>query len=109
MTLPFNPQPKNKATKSVRIKQTQKQMGDISPSVDAELKDRSNGVCEMCEKNWATQRAHLTGRKQLDWKTEVTDLIHVCTECHKWLDGAEGIRVRDLIARVINTVLGKAR
>lgn len=106
MTLPFNPQPKSKATKSTRIKQTQKQMGDISPSVDAELKDRSKGVCEMCGKAWATERAHLTGRKHLDWKTKVTDLLHLCTDCHRWLDGTpEGIRFRKLIARVINTAL----
>lgn len=108
MTLPFNPQPKSKATKSTRIKQTQKQMGDISPSVDAELKDRSKGVCEMCGKAWATERAHLTGRKQLDWKTKVTDLLHLCTDCHRWLDDTpEGIRYRRMIAHIINTVLNK--
>ncbi|MEC0084342.1 hypothetical protein, partial [Paenibacillus alvei] len=89
-----------------RIKQTQKQMGDISPSVDAELKDRSKGICEMCGKAWATERAHLTGRKQLEWKTKVTDLLHLCTACHDWLDETqEGIRFRKLIANVINTVL----
>lgn len=106
MNLPFNPQPKAKATKSTRIKQTQKQMGDISPSVDAELKDRSKGICELCEKAWASERAHLTGRKQLDWKTKATDLLHLCKPCHDWLDKTtEGIRFRRLIARVINTAL----
>lgn len=106
MNLPFNPQPKSKATKSTRIKQTQKQMGDISPSVDAELKERSNGICEMCGKVMAVERAHLTGRKQLDWKTKVTDLLHLCKACHDWLDKTpEGIRFRRMIARVINTAL----
>ncbi|MCY9708709.1 hypothetical protein M5X05_31620 [Paenibacillus alvei] len=104
MTLPFNPVPK--PGKSKRMKLTQKQMGDISPSVDAELKERSNGICEMCGKARAVERAHLTGRKQLDWKTKVTDLLHLCMKCHDWLDETpEGIRFRKLIARVINTAL----
>lgn len=104
MNLPFNPVPKK--TKSNRVKPTQKQMGDISPSVDAELKERSHGICELCEKARATQRAHLTGRKQLDRKTKVTDLLHLCIECHRWLDGTtEGIRFRRLLANIINKVL----
>lgn len=110
MTLPFNPQPKTKATKSVRIKQTQKQMGDISSSVDAELKERSHGLCEFCGKEWANDRAHLTGRKQLDHKTRVTDLAHLCKSCHMWLDeSGHGIWIRNYLARVIDTELSKAR
>ncbi|EHQ63639.1 hypothetical protein PDENDC454_04209 [Paenibacillus dendritiformis C454] len=108
MTLPFRPYSKGTQLKSKRVKDTQKQKGDISPSVDAELKERSKGICEICEKAWATERAHLTGRKQLDWKTKVTDLLHLCTECHRWLDGTpEGIRFRRLLANIINTVLGR--
>ncbi|MEC0084340.1 hypothetical protein, partial [Paenibacillus alvei] len=103
---PFNPQPKSKATKSTRIKETQKQKGDISPSVDAELKDRSQGICELCGKKRAIERAHLTGRKHLEWKTKVTDLLHLCTDCHDWMDEKpEGIRFRRMVARVINTAL----
>ncbi|MFD2752420.1 hypothetical protein ACFSUM_18705 [Virgibacillus siamensis] len=87
-------------------KLSQKQKGDISQKVDAELKARSHGLCELCGDAWATERAHLTGRKQLDHKTEVTDLLHLCTECHDWLDeNPDGIRARKFIARAINTVL----
>ncbi|MNI26551.1 hypothetical protein D3C73_802560 [compost metagenome] len=101
----FNPAPKS--TKSVRTKPTQRQMGDISPDVDKQLKKRSNGVCELCGSKAATERAHLTGRKQLKHKTKVTDLLHLCTECHDWLDETpEGIRSRGAIARAINKVLG---
>lgn len=100
----YRPAPKN--TKSVRIKPTQRQMGDISPDVDRQLKERSNGVCELCERAWATERAHLTGRPHLDEHTKVTDLLHLCTKCHRWLDGTQdGIRVRRFIARAINKVL----
>ncbi|MNW62280.1 hypothetical protein D3C74_403990 [compost metagenome] len=81
-------------------------MGDISPEVDKQLKQRSNGVCERCGSKPATERAHLTGRKQLKHKTKVTDLMHLCTECHDWLDETpEGIQCRQFIARAINKVL----
>ncbi|MCY9544138.1 hypothetical protein M5X02_26240, partial [Paenibacillus alvei] len=67
LTLPFRPYSKEAQLKSKRIKETQKQKGDISPSVDAELKDRSQGICELCGKKRAIERAHLTGRKHLEW------------------------------------------
>ncbi|MCY9765029.1 hypothetical protein, partial [Paenibacillus alvei] len=106
LTLPFRPYSKEAQLKSKRIKETQKQKGDISPSVDAELKDRSQGICELCGKKRAIERAHLTGRKHLEWKTKVTDLLHLCTDCHDWMDEKpEGIRFRRMVARVINTAL----
>lgn len=87
-------------------KLSQKQKGDISAKVDAELKARSHGLCELWENTWATERAHLTGRKQLDHKTKVTDLLHLCTKCHDWLDeDPNGIKARRFIARAINTAL----
>lgn len=101
MTIGFPKQTQNK-----RIKPTQKQMGDISAAVDKGLKERSLGLCELCGNKVATERAHLTGRKHLNERTKVTDLLHLCSECHDWLDEtAEGIRARKFIARAINTVL----
>jgi len=95
-----------KPPKSTRVMPTQKQMGEISPAVDKELKERSHGLCEMCEQALATERAHLTGRPHLKHKTKVTDLIHLCFKCHDWLDETpEGIRSRKFIVTVINTVL----
>lgn len=108
MSLPFYPQPKSKVNENERVKPTQKQMGDISPSVDAELKERSHGICELCGEEWAMERAHLTGRKQLKWKTTVTDLLHVCKKCHIWLDeNPEGMKFKNLLAEIINKVLGR--
>ncbi|ULL14336.1 hypothetical protein DVH26_07670 [Paenibacillus sp. H1-7] len=78
-----------------RIKPTQRQMGAISPKVDKQLKERSQGVCELCTVDRATQRAHITGWKQIDHKTTVEDLLHVCVVCHKWLDETvEGIQYK---------------
>lgn len=100
----FIPVPKPSAKKSSG---TQRQRGDIGTDVDAELKERSHGVCELCEKARATERAHLTGRPHIDHKTRVTDLLHLCSPCHDWLDEtADGIRARNFIARAINAVLG---
>lgn len=102
----FLPYPKSQQTHSKRVKLTQKQLGDISAEVDRQLKERSHGLCELCEQAWATERAHLTGRKHLDEKTKVTDLIHACKKCHDWLDKTpEGIRARNFIATAINKVL----
>lgn len=106
----FEHRPAPKSTKSKRANPTQKQMGDISPEVDRQLKERSHGLCELCEKAWATERAHLTGRKHLDEHTKVTDLLHLCTPCHKWLDDTpDGIKARRFIATAINKVLQKAK
>lgn len=86
---------KDKQLGGKRIKPTQRQMGAISPKVDKELKERSEGICELCTAAKATQRAHITGRKQIDHRTTVEDLLHVCVPCHKWLDeSVEGIRYR---------------
>ncbi|QHZ50677.1 hypothetical protein [Paenibacillus larvae] len=106
MKFEYRPYSKAQQVRSKRVKLTQKQMGDISPSVDAELKARSQGVCEFCEATRATERAHITGRKQLNHKTKATDLLHLCSPCHRWMDGTpEGIRARRAIAAAINAVL----
>lgn len=103
MAIPYS---KEQQLRSKRVKHTQKQMGDISSEVDKQLKERSMWICEFCEEAAATERAHLTGRKQLNHKTKVTDLMHLCSECHDWLDETkEGIRSRRFIVRAINTVL----
>ncbi|OXM83999.1 hypothetical protein [Paenibacillus rigui] len=80
-------------TRGLRNKPTQRQMGSISPKVDKQLKERSEGICELCTAAKAVQRAHITGRKQIDHRTTVDDLLHVCLPCHKWLDeSVEGIK-----------------
>lgn len=75
--------------KSKRVKPTQKQLGDISDKVRKEVATRSNGVCERCKSARALQQAHLIGRKQIKHKTTAADLLHVCVECHIWLDQTE--------------------
>jgi hypothetical protein len=105
----YSPVPKN--TKSHRIKPTQKQLGEISPAVRAEVRERSNGVCEVqkqCNGSAAREMAHLIGRKQLMWKTTAEDLLHSCVDCHRWLDGtAEGIRYKRELVKLPFTDIDK--
>lgn len=95
MNLPFRPVTKESQLYKKRVKLTQRQMGDISAKVDKELKTRSGLVCERCSAARATERAHITSRKHLTHKTTVDDLLHLCSPCHRWLDGdPEGIRYK---------------
>lgn len=87
-------------------KTAQSRMGDIGDQADAELKDRSGGICELCEKAEAMERAHLTGRPHMDENTAAKDLMHLCVPCHRWLDQTpEGIRCKRHMARAINKVV----
>ena len=85
----------------VRIKQTQKQMGDISDKVRKQVGERSGGVCEVrikCDGARAVQQAHITGRKQLKHKTTADDLLDSCLSCHIWLDETpEGIKYKKIL------------
>ena len=72
-----------------RIKPTQRQMGAISNIVREQVKERSGGICERCSSQRAMHMAHITGRKQLNHVTTEKDLLHLCVQCHKWLDETE--------------------
>jgi len=92
----YNPVPKN--TKHKRIKLTQRQLGEITPAVRKQVKERSQGICEVrvkCAGSRAYEMAHLIGRGHMEWKTTADDLLHSCVDCHRWLDGTpEGIRYK---------------
>jgi hypothetical protein len=67
-------------------------MGTISAKVRAQVKERSGGVCELCSRSRGAHMAHVIGRKQLTEPTTANILLHVCVQCHKWLDETpEGI------------------
>ncbi|MNC07124.1 hypothetical protein D3C75_546570 [compost metagenome] len=81
-----------------RVKLTQRQMGDISPNVRKQVRERSGGICELqirCNGSPAVQQAHITGRKQLTHKTTADDLRDACIACHRYIDETpEGIRYK---------------
>jgi hypothetical protein len=84
--------PKSEQLARRRIKPTQRQKGNISSTTREQVFERSNGVCERCGSQRATQMAHIIGRRQIDHVTTAKDLLHVCVTCHKWMDETpEGI------------------
>jgi len=103
----FNPYSKEMQLYEKPVKMSQKQMGDISQSVDKQLKERSGGKCEIKEKcngDIAVARCHTTGRLIIPRKTTVDDLFHGCAACHTWLDETvEGIRFKRRIRRIGTT------
>jgi hypothetical protein len=89
------PYSKERQLKRVRIRPTQRQKGEISTKVRKEVRERSSGVCELCESSEALQMAHLIGRKQLSGMTTTKILLHVCVPCHKFLDeDPKGIKLK---------------
>jgi 5-methylcytosine-specific restriction endonuclease McrA len=84
-------------TRGKRIKQTQRQKGEINAQTRREVHERSNGACEICDRQRATQMAHITSRKRIEHKTTADDLIHVCVSCHQWFDQtAEGRKYKEM-------------
>lgn len=79
-----------------RVNPTQRQMGNISPSVRKEVRIRSGGYCEVgiqCKGARATQQAHKKGRRIIENKTTAADLWDACDECHDWIDKTgEGVK-----------------
>jgi hypothetical protein len=93
----LNPYPKSKQLYKVKVKLSQRQLGDISANVRAEVKIRSGGQCEIRKKCTGAQgvhMAHLTTRSKLTSRTTANDLKHSCVACHLYLDG-EGISYRN--------------
>jgi hypothetical protein len=92
------PYSKERQLKRVRIRPTQRQKGEISTKVRKEVRERSQGVCEVCMKcngSFAYEMAHLIGRKQIKARTTAEDLLHSCVECHRWLDSSvDGIKYK---------------
>lgn len=85
---------KNKVDKPTKYinnrkgKKTQRQRGAISPAVRAEVKKRSNGLCEIrkrCTGDVAVHMCHLQSRNSIE-ATTADMLLHGCVKCHDWLD-----------------------
>lgn len=86
MNLPFSPYSKSQQTKSNRIKLTRKQRSELTPTEVKRLKERSNGVCERCDRQRATEKAHLERRWKSERRPTAEDFAHLCTSCHRWAD-----------------------
>jgi hypothetical protein len=90
MGLPFLPQPKRSYP---RNKPTAKQRGAISASVRLLLHERSQGICERCYSERATEAAHTIRRWRIEAQTTVNDLAHLCHDCHYYCDNNAAGRI----------------
>lgn len=82
-------------------KPTQKQMGNISQKVRKQVRERSQGICEIrvkCHGSPAVEQAHLTTRGTIKHRTTAEDLKDSCVPCHRFLDTTgEGVRYKKSI------------
>lgn len=90
----YNPSPKpshSKIDKPKKInhkrnKPTRSQCSNLTPKEDKRLKVRSNGVCERCDRQRATERAHIERRWKSEDRPVAEDFAHLCQSCHRWCD-----------------------
>lgn len=97
---------KSSQTGSKRSKLTRKQRSELSPKEDKRLKERSNGVCEKCDRQRATERAHIERRWKSEDKPIAEEFAHLCILCHRFCDSChEGRKwLREFGESLINNV-----
>lgn len=97
MNIYFNPQPNNtnhkrsdkpKKVTHNRNKPKRVTISNLSAKEDKRLKDRSNGVCERCDRSRASQRAHIVRRHNHSAPPVAEDYAHLCVPCHTYCDGS---------------------
>src|SRR5690606_25027323 len=77
---------KQQQLRNNRIKLTRSQRSNLTPKEDKRLKVRSNGVCERCDRQRATERAHVERRWKSEDRPVAEDFAHLCQPCHRWCD-----------------------
>lgn len=87
MKIYFEPQPK-KVTHN-RNSPKRATISNLSPKEDKRLKERSNGVCERCDRARAVERAHIVRRHNHSAPPVAEDYAHLCKVCHVWADGSK--------------------
>lgn len=63
-------------------------ISNLSAKEDKRLKERSNGVCERCDRARAVERAHIVRRHNHSAPPVAEDYAHLCKVCHVWADGS---------------------
>ncbi|BBI32011.1 hypothetical protein [Cohnella abietis] len=76
-----------------RGKLSRRQRSELSAKEVKRLRERSDGVCEKCDSQRTSGKAHLERRWRSEEKPTAEDVVDLCTDCHKWADGTpEGRR-----------------
>ncbi|MDF2651401.1 MAG: hypothetical protein K0Q73_7206 [Paenibacillus sp.] len=71
---------------NTRQKPSRHAISNLSAKEDKRLKERSNGVCEKCDRQRATERAHVSRRHNHSVKPVAEDFVHLCSACHRGCD-----------------------
>ena len=97
MTFSYNPVPKPNHPKSDKPKKVthnrnkpkRSTISNLSAKEDKRLKERSNYVCERCDRARASQRAHIVRRHNHSAPPVAEDYAHLCAVCHVWADSCD--------------------
>jgi hypothetical protein len=80
---------KDDQCKSNRVKLTNSQKTELSAKEVKRLRERSNGVCERCDRQRAAEKAHVERRWHSVKRPTAEDFVHLCITCHRWCDGSK--------------------
>lgn len=72
-----------------RIKPSRRSRSEASPKVRAEVKTRSGGVCECCDKARSIELAHISRRWQSEEPPNPFDFADLCKLCHLFADSGK--------------------
>lgn len=86
---PITAYPKSEQLQHKQIKPSRRQRSELCAKEDKRLKERSGGVCERCDRQRATQRAHIERRWKSEDKPVAEEFAHLCVGCHVWADKSQ--------------------
>ncbi|MDF2814470.1 MAG: hypothetical protein K0Q81_670 [Paenibacillus sp.] len=80
---------KDKQTEHNRVKLTRTQRSELPAKEVKRLYARSNRVCEKCDRQRATEKAHIERRWKSESRPTAEDFAHLCKTCHQFCDGSK--------------------
>jgi hypothetical protein len=98
------PKPSFPRNKPKRVK-----LSELSAKEVIRLRLRSNSVCERCDSQRATEKAHVERRRNHTKPPTAEDFIDLCKLCHTWADSCLAGRkwMRSFQKAVINKTLAQ--
>lgn len=85
----FGYNPCTKESQLINVTDSRKSRSELHKDEVKRLKERSNGVCEKCDRSRASEKAHVERRWRSEGKPTVEDFIHLCINCHRWCDSCD--------------------
>lgn len=78
-----------KKSQLVNNTESRKNRSELHKDEIVRLKERSNGVCEKCDRSRASEKAHIERRWKSEGKPTAEDFVHLCIPCHRWCDSCD--------------------